>query len=511
MVTVNYWKRLSLLIVIVLAMMALVALSLNGLTSANASSVELNLLGADTEVPDEGSGNEPATKIKLGADSAVAFNRSADGSNELAVGETGTYIVVLKDESLARYNGGIVGLAPTSRQATGATQLDARSPESVNYLSYLAGQRAVAIKTASNSIGRGLDVSYEYGATIVGFAAEMTAEEAGRVAALDQVAFVELEKISFPQTDAGPVWAGASAVWGGTWNALSYKATLSGANEVPPVTSTVTGLGEFTYNFYTNALSYTIPVENPNNVNLSDMHIHSGTMGTNGDVIHNFGIAATTNSFTETGSVILTDDQEAALVNKKLYINVHSLDNAGGEVRGQIELNGSLGEGVVVGVIDTGIDPWNPSFLATGGDGYIHNNPLGTGNYLGVCDSTNAGDDEIVGYDATFPCNDKLIGVWGYKSVSATPRDSEGHGSHTAGTAAGNVVFDAVVNAPTEVFTSDISGVAPHANIIAYGACCTGSALNASRDQALLDGVDVINYSIGSSAPTGDLCCNFKW
>ena len=51
--------------------------------------------------------------------------------------------------------------------------------------------------------------------------------------------------------------------------------------------------------------------------------------------------------------------------------------------------------------------------------------------------------------------------------------------------------------------------MAPHANIIAYDGCadgggCPGSALSASRDQALLDGVDVINYSIGSSAPTGD-------
>ena len=43
-----------------------------------------------------------------------------------------------------------------------------------------------------------------------------------------------------------------------------------------------------------------------------------------------------------------------------------------------------------------------------------------------------------------------------------------------------------------------ISGVAPHANIIAYAGCCTLSALTASIDQAIIDGVDVINYSIGS-------------
>src|SRR5690606_6805865 len=58
---------------------------------------------------------------------------------------------------------------------------------------------------------------------------------------------------------------------------------------------------------------------------------------------------------------------------------------------------------------------------------------------------------------------------------------------------------------PTGTYTVErISGVAPHANIIAYAACCTGSALQAARDQALLDGVDIINYSIGADSPTPD-------
>lgn len=66
-------------------------------------------------------------------------------------------------------------------------------------------------------------------------------------------------------------------------------------------------------------------------------------------------------------------------------------------------LPGTYGEGVIIGVIDTGIDPWNPSFLDIGGDSYDHTNPWGAGNYVGVCDSTNPS------YDDTFPCNDKLI------------------------------------------------------------------------------------------------------
>jgi len=160
----------------------------------------------------------------------------------------------------------------------------------------------------------------------------------------------------------------------------------------------------------------------------------------------------------------------------------------------------TTGEGVIVGVIDTGIDPFNPSFADVGDDSYDHTNPNGAGNYVGVC---NPADPS---YDATFPCNDKLIGAWGFPTVNGgDPRDYDGHGSHTASTSAGNVVNGTLITVTDgTTFTADISGVAPHANIIAYAACCTGGALTAARDQAVADGVDVINYSIGSDSATPD-------
>ncbi|WP_457667389.1 S8 family peptidase [Thiolapillus sp.] len=154
------------------------------------------------------------------------------------------------------------------------------------------------------------------------------------------------------------------------------------------------------------------------------------------------------------------------------------------------------GEGVVVGVIDTGINPSNPSFADVGGDGYDHMNPRGAGNYVGVCDS---GDPS---YDASFPCNDKLIGARGYDTSDSNgtdPRDADGHGSHTASTAAGNHVAVNII-APTITLPAGISGVAPHANIIAYAGCCSLSGLTGAIDDAIADGVDVINYSIGSQA-----------
>jgi hypothetical protein len=157
-------------------------------------------------------------------------------------------------------------------------------------------------------------------------------------------------------------------------------------------------------------------------------------------------------------------------------------------------LPGTMGEGVIVGVIDTGINSDNPSFADVGGDGYNHTNPFGSGNYVGHCVST-----------PSF-CNDKLIGAWNYTDG---PEDSDGHGSHTSSTAAGNVLMTVDLEAPTITFTADqISGVAPHANIIMYDAClatCPGAGLLAAVNQAVTDGVDVINYSIsGGTTPYTD-------
>ena len=174
------------------------------------------------------------------------------------------------------------------------------------------------------------------------------------------------------------------------------------------------------------------------------------------------------------------------------------------------------GEGVVVGILDSGINFGSPSFAAVGPvDGYVHVNPLGSGTYLGTCGP--------VGVDAG-RCNSKLIG--GYDFVCNAPAnqcgqanvreepgfgDTNSHGSHVASTVAGNL-RDAVFNG----VTFRISGVAPRANIIAYDVCytntstsqglCPGSSTTAAVNQVVADGiVDVINFSIGGgTSPWSD-------
>lgn len=169
---------------------------------------------------------------------------------------------------------------------------------------------------------------------------------------------------------------------------------------------------------------------------------------------------------------------------------------------------GSRGEGAVIAIFDSGINSDHPSFADIGGDGYDHENPLGSGNYIpgSYCDLE----------DPSF-CNDKLIGAWDMVQDDEdpdSPEDSDGHGSHTASTAAGNVVLGAQIEAPTAVLSRDISGVAPHANIIAYDVCidtCPQSALLAAVEQVVIDngelpnGIASLNYSIsGGGNPYND-------
>jgi len=163
------------------------------------------------------------------------------------------------------------------------------------------------------------------------------------------------------------------------------------------------------------------------------------------------------------------------------------------------------GEGVVVGVIDSGIWPEHPSFAD---DGTFPPAPV-LDDSRPNCEFGNTAHNPN---DAPFTCNNKLIGARQMLDtyrffIGADPdefdsaRDDNGHGTHTASTAAGNAGVAASV---LGIDRGTVSGIAPRAQVIAYkGLGDLGgftSDLAASIDQAVEDGVDVINYSIGGGA-----------
>ena len=176
---------------------------------------------------------------------------------------------------------------------------------------------------------------------------------------------------------------------------------------------------------------------------------------------------------------------------------------------------GAKGENVIIGIVDGGAWPEHPSFSdRTGSNGnFSKDGKLAYQQIAGWHGRCVPGE----AFDASH-CNQKLIGAryynagWGGNAgINAqlpwefnSPRDYGGHGTHTATTAGGNENVQATGLAAA---LGKISGIAPRARIAAYKVCwqtptggsCFGSDSVAAIDQAVADGVDVINFSISGS------------
>jgi subtilisin family serine protease len=180
------------------------------------------------------------------------------------------------------------------------------------------------------------------------------------------------------------------------------------------------------------------------------------------------------------------------------------------------------GEDIIVGLIDTGIQPEQTSFYDhVGRDG--HWKASGGGLKYGPPPASFTGGCDVV---PGFHCNNKLVGARFYnasfnaflESTGAkqdimeygdSPRDSFGHGSHTSATAAGNWKADGPVANGAEI--GPISGIAPRARISMYKACwsyvqslqklnsCFDGDVVAGIEQAVSDGVDVLSFSISGT------------
>ncbi len=293
-------------------------------------------------------------------------------------------IVKLEDDPLASYTGDIPGLAATSPTVTGAEKLDVGSPESQDYLGYLAAQQEKFISVTKESIDA--QITYRYDVIIGGVAMVLPENQLGLLAKQPGVEAIYLDELAVIDTDTSPKFVGATKFW------------------------------------------------------------------------------------KELGGV----------------------ENAG--------------EGVVVGVLDTGIWPEHPSFSDPDPAGKPY--PAPPASWTGTtCEFGSA----IPG-DAPFTCNNKLIGAQRFMATYQanqtllageflSARDDNGHGTHTASTAAGNYGVEAVMlGAPR----GKVSGIAPRAHVVMYKVCgdagCYHTDSAAAIQQAIIDGVDVLNFSIGGGA-----------
>jgi subtilisin family serine protease len=223
----------------------------------------------------------------------------------------------------------------------------------------------------------------------------------------------------------------------------------------------------------------------------------------------------------------LDTEQRVQTNNSAIFLGLE--DQAGG-LRADLELRG---EDIVVGIIDSGIAPNHPSLSDIEEripracrsrwaraswlgrwlcHSYRHNPPTtlvydAPDGFRGACE---AGD----GFAPT-DCNNTVVGARFYvdgflfrweldPGEFLSPKDADGHGTHIATTVAGNPV-DAYLFG-TRV--ARVAGVAPRARVAVYKACwlkpgetrasCATSDLARAIDDAVADGVDIINYSVGS-------------
>ena len=205
-------------------------------------------------------------------------------------------------------------------------------------------------------------------------------------------------------------------------------------------------------------------------------------------------------------------------------------DNPGG-LRSEHALDG---EGIIIGVIDSGIAPGHPGLADKRKadrprlcrSSWAESTILGkwlcrsydkkpdvpdfdpVENWNGTCESGELFE--------TTDCNNKLIGARWFitgaensgpidASEYRSPHDADGHGTHTATTAAGRRVSASIFG----TLIGDVEGMAPRARVAVYKACwlrpsesrasCNSSDLASAIDAAVADGVDIISYSVGSS------------
>jgi subtilisin family serine protease len=229
----------------------------------------------------------------------------------------------------------------------------------------------------------------------------------------------------------------------------------------------------------------------------------------------------------EVDRIWIDSDQRLETNNSAIFLGLE--DRVGG-LRADLGLRG---EDIVIGVIDSGIAPGHPSlsdverhvprvceshwasasWLGAWLCRAVRRNPP-TSLEFGPAPRFHGACEEGDGFPAT-SCNNKVVGARYYidgflarheldPNEFVSPKDADGHGTHIATTAAGNPTTATLFGRRV----ARVAGIAPRARIAVYKACwltpgatratCATSDLARAIDDAVADGVDIINYSVGS-------------
>lgn len=115
----------------------------------------------------------------------------------------------------------------------------------------------------------------------------------------------------------------------------TYHFRMNGDQEVPPVVTTATGLCTVTLNDVANQVSVSCTYSGLSS-NANNAHIHAGAPGVGGGPIASLTFTAATSGTATTTNAPLSAPNVAAMIAGNTYVNIHSANNSGGEIRGQI-------------------------------------------------------------------------------------------------------------------------------------------------------------------------------
>lgn len=159
----------------------------------------------------------------------------------------------------------------------------------------------------------------------------------------------------------------------------------------------------------------------------------------------------------------------------------------------------NMASDIIIGLLDTGIWPEHISFQDKG-------LPPVPSKWKGICQagpkfSPSNCNKRLIGASAFIKGYEAIVGRLNETGTFRSPRDSDGHGTHTASTAAGNIVNKANFN---NQGMGVATGMSFTSRIVAYKVCwplgCANADILAAMDSAVADGVDVLSLSLGGGA-----------